>query len=347
MTTERIAVAMSGGVDSSVAAHLLKEAGHDLIGLSIGSRFPAHAQELENARRAADKLNIPLEVIDLTDGFARLLDYFCNEYLAGRTPNPCVRCNTLLKFGLLLDAARQLDCSALATGHYVRRERIGKRWALKRGRDAKKDQSYFLFGLSQNQIESARFPLGELSKPDVRRIASEFGLHVRDKTESQEICMAPDDDYGVLLRQHCADRLVPGEIVDTTGRILGQHDGIAFYTIGQRRGLGVAAGKPLYVVRLESASNRVVLGPEEALYSRELLAECVNWVSIEPPSSSGGPQPAQVRIRYRHAGAAAELVPKAVNSVRVVFDEPQRAITSGQAAVFYDDDVLLGGGWIA
>ena len=342
--SERIAVAISGGVDSAVAAHLLKKAGHNLIALTIASPFHIPETTLDDARRVADDLNIPLHLIDLTDGFDDLLTYLCDEYLAGRTPNPCIRCNSLLKFGSLIKAARSLDCSALATGHYVRRQHLDARWTLLRGADLDKDQSYFLFELTHDQIAFARFPLGDLTKTDVRRHADELHLHVRHKPESQEICMVPDDDYPALIRRLRPDSLIPGDIIDTDGNVLGRHHGIACYTIGQRRGLGIAAPHPLYVVAIDPASNRITVGPDHALYAQQLIARNLNWIAGDPPTQ---PRPAHVRIRYRHTPAPANLVPIDPETLRVTFDQPQRAVTPGQAAVFYDNDLLLGGGWIA
>ena len=342
--SDSIAVAMSGGVDSSVAASLLKEAGHDLVGLTFTSQFHPPGPALDDAARVAGHLGIPHHVIDLSEGFAQLLHDFCREYLTGRTPNPCARCNPRVKFGLLLDHARRLGCSALATGHYARTQLLDSRWQLLRALHAAKDQSYFLFGLSQDQLAAARFPLGDLSKPEVRRIAERLGLHVHDKSESQEICLAPDKDYPRLLREHCPEKLVPGDIVDTAGRVLGRHLSIAYYTLGQRRGLGVAAGVPLYVVAIDPVANRVVLGPDEALYSTELIARDVNWVSIPHLAE---PRPASVQIRHRHRPSPARLIPIDPATVRVLFEIPQRAVTPGQVAVFYHDDTLLGGGWIA
>ena len=342
--SERIGVAMSGGVDSSVAAYLLKEAGHDIVGLTFTSQFHPPGPGLEDARRVAEALGIEHHALDLSEGFAKILDAFCREYLAGRTPNPCARCNPSVKFGLLLEHARKLGCTALATGHYARIQlQDNSRWALARAAYVPKDQTYFLFGLSQEQLRDARFPLGELSKPEVRAIASRIGLHVTDKAESQEICIAPDKDYPRLLREHCPEDLIPGDIVDTAGKVLGRHPSIAYFTLGQRRGLGVATGRPMYVVALDPANNRVVLGTDAELFRSELVAREVNWGAIP---ALAAPRGATVQIRYRHRGAAAELIPVDAGCVRVRFETPQRAITPGQVAVFYENEVMLGGGWI-
>jgi len=341
---ERIAVAMSGGVDSSVTLSLLKEAGHDLVGFTFTSRFHQNTRGIDDAARVARELGIPHHVLDLSDDFASLIDHFCREYLLGRTPNPCARCNPTIKFARLLEEARRLGCSALATGHYARIELRDSRYALLRGTFLAKDQSYFLFGLSQDQLGHARFPLVSLTKPEVRAIAARLGLHVRDKEESQEICIAPDQDYPQLLREHCPEKLIPGDIVDTSGKVLGHHPSIAFFTLGQRRGLGVATGTPMYVVALDPANNRVVLGPDEALLCSELTAQDVNWVSIPAICE---PRFASVQIRYRHKAVPARLTSIDSTTVRVTFDSPQRAVTPGQVAAFYDSDVLLAGGWIA
>ena len=353
---ERIALAMSGGVDSSVSAHLLREGGFEVVGLFMCSGLggepdlPTRVKtccapgDLSDARRVAHDLGIPFHAVKLGEAFAEIIDYFCGEYLRGRTPNPCIRCNRQLKFGRLLEEARKLGCNRIATGHYAGCDQVEGRYRLLRGRDSAKDQSYFLFELSQEQLEAARFPLAELTKKEVRKIAARLDLHVRDKPESQEVCLVPDNDYAGLLSRLHPDEIHPGEMVDTAGNVVGRHKGIAFYTIGQRRGLGVAFGQPRYVVELDARANRVVVGPVEALLKSELVAEQINWVSIAPSESSFE---ARVQIRYRHPGAPARLTVRADGAVHVAFQTPQRAITPGQAAVFYDGNVVLGGGWIA
>lgn len=343
---------MSGGVDSAVAALLMKEAGHEIVGLfmrsgisSAGQRSCCSAADARDARRVAARLGIPFYALDLSAGFGELVDSFVGAYNRGRTPNPCVECNNRLKFGHLIDAARQLGDGVVATGHYVRRLRRGEGHVLTRAVDRAKDQSYYLFGLTPAQIESARFPLGELTKDRVRKLAADAGLPVADKPESQEICFVPGD-YRRLLAERDPDAIRSGEIRDTAGRVLGRHDGYQFFTIGQRRGLGVALGRRAYVVAIDPATASVVVGEEEDLLATGLTMENVQWTGEDEPDV-GWTRDVEVKIRAgaRPASARLEVLPGA--RARLAFVSPVRAVAPGQAAVCYEGDVVVCGGWIS
>lgn len=366
----KIAVAMSGGVDSSAAAAILKEQGHELVGFTMqlwdqrrgintdenGDPLPSRCCSLDDvydARRVAEELDFPFYVLNLERDFDRaVVQPFVSSYLAGETPIPCVSCNSRLKFASLDRLALSLGCEKVATGHYARVEfdPSTNRYKLLRGLNQQKDQSYFLWELTQAQLSRALFPLGEMSKPEARDAARQHGLAgVSEKKESQEICFVPDGDYAGFIDRYLeaedATERLPGsgEIVDTNGRVIGRHEGIHRYTIGQRRGIGIADERPLYVISIDAGRNRVRAGSAEELLSNEFTVARVNWIALDDPRE---PVRAEVRVRYRHTAAAATITPLPEGRARIVFDEPQRAITPGQASVFYRGDEVAGGGWI-
>jgi len=374
---------MSGGVDSSATAALLLEQGYEVIGITL-KLWPQDCvnraedkccgpQAVTDARAVCHKLDIPYYLIDESAEFqSKVIQYFADEYKAGRTPNPCVMCNQNLKFGRLIDRANQLGADFIATGHFARVERVentselrssGRESApslspksqsrltsaatglylLKRGRDLKKDQSYFLFSLRQDQLARAMFPLGEKTKSDTREVARHCQLKTADKEESMEICFVPDNNYGKFLREANLAQKHRGEIVDLHGRVLGHHDGIEFYTIGQRKGLGITTARPVYVIELDAANNRVRVGDDSALDRDEFTVERCNWIPFDKLTE---PVEVTAKIRYNHPGTAATVTPLGAGGAKVRLHEPQRAITPGQAAVFYQDDLVVGGGWI-
>jgi tRNA-specific 2-thiouridylase len=365
----KIAVAMSGGVDSSAAAAVLQEQGHELVGFTMqlwnqrrgisvdlnGEPLPSRCCSLDDvydARRVAEELGFPFYVLNLERDFERdVVLPFITSYLNGETPIPCVSCNSRLKFASLDRLAASLGCEKVATGHYARvaYDASTNRHRLLRGRNLQKDQSYFLWELTQDQLSRALFPLGEMSKPEVRDVARQHSLAVAEKQESQEICFVPDGDYAGFIDRYLdaegeADRIPPaGDLVDSSGAVVGQHGGVHHYTIGQRRGIGIAAERPLYVISIDEAKDRVVVGSPEELLSSEFTAAGVNWVAFDNPTE---PVSANVRVRYRHEPVPATITPLPDRRVRVSFAEPQRAITPGQATVFYRGDEVVGGGWI-
>ena len=351
----RVVVAMSGGVDSSVAALLLRRAGWDVIGVTMKlysldeSELPENHQgcctldDVEDARAVCRLLEIPHYVLNMEREFRdQVMDYFVAEYRRGRTPHPCIACNDKIKFSHLLARADALGAQFVATGHYARVERQPDGWTLKKGIDRAKDQSYVLFGMTQPQLARTLLPVGGYTKDEIRRMALDSGLITADKPDSQDICFIPLGDYREFLRQRASG--VPGEIVDVDGCVVGKHEGIEYFTVGQRRGLGLpkTAGEPRYVVRLDADSNRVVVGPESALYAGEAWLSGVNYVGGTPPADGA---PVSVKIRYKAYEAPAALHPRPGGAL-VRFRDPQRAVTPGQAAVFYQGDVLLGGGVI-
>jgi tRNA-specific 2-thiouridylase len=343
-TTNKIVVAMSGGVDSSVAAALLKEEGHDVIGITmqIWPRGGSHDKccslsAVEDARRVASKLDIPYYVLNFQEIFERtVIDNFISEYNDGRTPNPCVRCNRYVKFDALLRKAKALGADHIATGHYARVGRSNGRYILKKGIDAKKDQSYFLYSLNQEALSKTIFPLGNLTKQEVRKLAKKFKLNVADKEESQEICFV-EGSIGDLFK------LRKGNIVDISGKVIGTHKGYQLYTIGQRRGVGISREKPSYVAKIDPKMNEITVGDRGDVCGDELTAGDLNWVSAKKDPS---PIKVMAKIRYNTPGSEAEILPFSKEKIKVTFKEPQFAVTPGQSVVFYDGDIVVGGGII-
>src|SRR5260221_3309077 len=376
MSVQTIAVAMSGGVDSSTVAAMLRAEGHTVVGLTMQlwnqgrlagrEGMPEQVQgrccsidDVYDARRVAEDLGIPYYVVNHEDRFEQdVVRPFVQEYLSGRTPIPCSLCNNHLKFDQLLLTARQIGADLLATGHYARCEFDPERnrWLLRRAADTAKDQTYFLFGLTQEQLSRTRFPLGNMNKPQVRELARQHGLALAEKPDSQEICFVPGGDYKKFIDAYLSEQGdsfpdISGEVVTTDGKVLGHHDGSHNFTAGQRKGLGVATGSPLYVININGAEGRVTVGGNDDLLSRTLIARDLNWIAVDGLHDSGADANAPMRItakiRHRHEPAPAVLEPAPNGEVRVTFDQPQRAITPGQAVVVYDGALVLGGGWIA
>ena len=368
-TPRTIAVAMSGGVDSSTVAAMLRAEGYNVVGLTMqlwNQRRLAGREgmpetvtgrccsldDVYDARRVAETIGIPYYVVNHEERFERdVVRPFVQEYLSGRTPIPCSLCNNHLKFDQLLTVAQQIGADAVATGHYARVEfdELCGRWLLKRPTDRSKDQTYFLFGLTQDQLSRTLFPLGGMNKPEVRELARKHGLALAEKPDSQEICFVPGGDYKNFIDAYLAEQgnALPdtsGELVTTDGRAIGEHTGIHNFTVGQRKGLGVATGSPLYVIQINGSDKQVIVGGDEHLYSRTLRAHRVNFISVDDLRE---PMRVSVKIRHRHEPAPAVLEKAGDDEVLVTFDQPQRAITPGQAAVFYDDEIVVGGAWIA
>ncbi len=368
-TPKTIAVAMSGGVDSSTVAAMLRAEGHQVVGLTMQlwnqRRLAGHEgmpesvqgrccslDDVYDARRVAETIGIPYYVVNHEERFERdVVRPFVEQYLSGRTPIPCSLCNNHLKFDQLLIVAQQIGADALATGHYARVEfdPALERWLLKRPTDRSKDQTYFLFGLTQDQLSRTLFPLGGMMKPEVRELARQHGLALAQKPDSQEICFVPGGDYKKFLDAYLAEQgeALPdtaGELVTTDGTVVGEHGGIHNFTVGQRKGLGLATGSPLYVIQIRGDAHQVVVGQQEDLYTRTLRTHRINLISVEDLQY---PTRATVKIRHRHEGASALIEKSGADEILVTFDEPQRAVTPGQAAVFYDGDTVIGGGWIA
>lgn len=363
----RVVLAMSGGVDSSAAAVLLREQGYDVVGLfmrsgaaeetacATDSLLPVvtsrphkqgccSASDAADARRVADELDIPFHALNFQDAFGRIKDYFVSEYLAGRTPNPCVQCNNWLKFGKLWDFARQIGAERIATGHYARVESVPgeTRPALLRGVDPTKDQSYVLFGLNRDLLDKVLFPVGGQPKSEIRDLARQSGLRVADKPDSQDICFVPNHDYAGFIRRHHGPTETSGELVDTAGNVVGQHTGYEQFTIGQRKGLGVTFGAPRYVVAVEADNRRVVIGTREDLQCPALEADRLNWL-IDTVSEEFT---CLAKIRYLHQAVPATVRILGPDRMRVTFEDPQSGVAPGQAVVLYDGDRVLGGGWI-
>lgn len=364
-SSRKVLLAMSGGVDSSVAAILLQKEGWDVVGcfmrlgspgealqeaveacdtskIRIGHQGCCSINDAEDARRVAASLDIPFYVLNFREDFGRIIDYFRAEYHAGRTPNPCVRCNDWLKFGRLHDYAKQIGASYVASGHHARVTGEGNDRRIRCGVDEDKDQSYVLFGAPTQRLQEMLLPIGHLTKDEVREIARKEGLPVFNKPDSQEICFVPDNDYAGLLSRTDPDALKPGEIVNQSGDVVGTHDGHQHFTIGQRRGIGIASDKPLYVINRDADSNRIVVGERDQLSSPGLLAEKANWF-IDPPEDW---LPCRVRIRYNAPAVPARVRCDSPETFIVEFGSPQFAVAPGQAAVCYDGDAVIGGGWI-
>lgn len=358
LQSQKVVAAMSGGVDSSVAAAILAEEGYDVIGVTMQiwpmaseveqefSRTCCSLRAVEDARRVAARLGIPHYVLNFRDVFKEtVIDNFIEEYRRGRTPNPCIRCNRFVKFDALLAKAQALGADYVATGHYARivHDESKSRWLLKRGVDRSKDQSYALYSMTQHQLAHTLMPLGNMVKDETRRLAAELGLSVAAKPESQEICFIEGRNYPAFLEKTAPETARPGPMLDTNGSVIGEHKGIAFYTVGQRRRLGMAAGEPLYVVRIEPARNAIVVGRESDLYAQSLAATDTNFISIGTPAGSIA---VTAKIRYNMKDSPALLSPLAEGQIEVRFEKPQRAITPGQAVVLYDGEDVVGGGTI-
>ena len=348
-------IAMSGGVDSSLAAKLTIDAGFDCIGCTMklydgedtssGSHTCCSLSDVEDARSVAFKLGIPYYVFNFKDDFNdKVIKHFIESYEAGITPNPCIDCNRYMKFDKLFERAKVLGCDYVVTGHYARIEKADGKFILKKALDASKDQSYVLYSMTQYQLEHAMFPLGGLKKTEVRKIAEENSFVNASKPDSQDICFVPDGDYASFLERATGKEYPEGDFVDEEGNVLGRHKGLIHYTVGQRKGLGIALGVPMFVKKINTEDNTVVLSSDKALYGKELCLKGFNWISGAVPD---GPLRCTAKIRYKHEEKPATATPLTDGMVKLEFDEPVRAITPGQAAVIYDSDIVLGGGTIA
>lgn len=357
--SKRVMIGMSGGVDSSVAAYLLKQQGYDVIGVTMKLWQDDEDDDLieneggccslaavEDARKVAEKIGIPFYVLNFSDVFKqKVIEPFIDEYLNGRTPNPCIACNKHIKFDDFFKKARQIGCDYVATGHYAKIEQDEEtgRFLLKKSVTDKKDQTYALYNLTQEQLEHTLLPIGEFEKDRVREIAKEMGMDVHNKPDSQEICFVKDNDYAGYVKKHSKKRIEDGYFVDTNGNVLGKHNGIVNYTIGQRKGLGIAFGKPMFVVDINAKKNTVILGDNEDIFSKELIARDVNFIPFDKIEE---PIRVQAKIRYSAKPADATVYALRNGKIKIAFDEPQRAITKGQSVVMYDGDTVIGGGII-
>lgn len=358
MAKKKVMVGMSGGVDSSVAAALLLKQGYDVIGVTmqIWQDKSEERQRVEggccslsavdDARRVSNKLGIPYYVLNFKSIFEeKVIDYFKNEYFKGRTPNPCIACNRYVKFDAMLNKAMAMGIDYIATGHYARivYDDLSGRYLLKKSVTERKDQTYALYNLTQEQLSKTLMPVGDYTKDKIRQIAKELGLPVATKPDSQEICFVEDNDYGRYIRENTDYDIVPGDFVDTKGNKLGRHKGIVYYTVGQRKGLGIALGKPMYVLEIDVHNNRIILGDETEVFSKALICDDLNFISID---KLDGEMRVKAKIRYSAKEADATIQPLGNGQAKVVFDSPQRAITPGQSVVFYDGDIVVGGGVI-
>ncbi|NLK21601.1 MAG: tRNA 2-thiouridine(34) synthase MnmA [Epulopiscium sp.] len=358
MTKKKVVVGMSGGVDSSVAAYILKEQGYDVIGMTMQIWQDELRDEVgdnggccglsavDDARRVCQKLNIPHYVVNFKSDFKdKVIDYFIDEYSKGKTPNPCIACNRYIKWESMLSKALQLGADYIATGHYAKVVHLPKRdrYALKVSTDTGKDQTYALYNLTQEQLRHTLMPLGNYNKSEIRKIAQDIGLGVATKPDSQEICFIPDNNYGAYIEENYKKPIAPGNFIDIKGNILGKHRGIIYYTVGQRKGLGVSFGKPMFVIGIRPESNEVILGEHEEVFSKILYAHKINFFPMEKIEGS---IKTMAKIRYSHRAATCTIEMQDDNTLKCTFDESQRAITPGQAVVFYDDDIVIGGGTI-